>query len=139
LHTKGLLHACTWFGEDLDTEHSTELGKQTYGGCRQWLTANHILRSDVLKAHFNGQSEDRGRPCRISVEDQVQFGKEYAAWRAAGNHDGGPGDPSKKHGVKRNSILHRLPYWKVLFFLSSVIVFVGVPISSCSSTIVVIE
>jgi hypothetical protein len=45
---------CPWCGEDLDAEHSTELGKQTYGGCCQWLSANHILRSDALKAHFNG-------------------------------------------------------------------------------------
>jgi hypothetical protein len=71
--------ACPWCGEDLDVEHSTELGKQTYRGCRRWLPANHILRSDTLKAHFNGQSEDRGRPCWVSVEDQVQFGEEYAA------------------------------------------------------------
>jgi hypothetical protein len=40
---------CPWCGEDLDAEHSTELGKQTYGGCCQWLTANHILRSDAVE------------------------------------------------------------------------------------------
>jgi hypothetical protein len=28
---------CPWCGDDLGTEHSTELGKQTYGGCHRWL------------------------------------------------------------------------------------------------------
>jgi hypothetical protein len=96
---------CPWRREDLDAEHSTELGKQTYGGCRRWLPADYILRSNAFKAHFNRQSEDRRRPRRISVEDQVRFGEEYATWRVAGNRDSGPEDPSKKHDVKRNNIL----------------------------------
>jgi hypothetical protein len=36
-----------------------------------------------------------------------------------GNRDGGAGDPSKKYGMKRNSILFRLPYWKVIIFITA--------------------
>jgi hypothetical protein len=80
---------CPWCGEALGVEHSTKLGKQTYGGCRRWLPMDHILRSDGAKEHFNGQIENREMPGRVSVEDQVWYGEEYAAWKAAGNRDGG--------------------------------------------------
>jgi hypothetical protein len=83
---------------------STKLSKQTYRGCCRWLPINHIFRTDSVKDHFNGQIENREMPGRVSVEEQVRYGKEYAAWKAAGNRDGGAGDPSKKYGVKRNSI-----------------------------------
>ena len=39
---------------------------------------------------------------------------EYKTWLDEGNKDGAVGDPSKVHGVKRKSILHNLPYWKVM-------------------------
>jgi hypothetical protein len=45
--------ACPWYGEELGGEHSTEPGKQTYGGCRRWLPSSHILRTEGLKVHFN--------------------------------------------------------------------------------------
>jgi hypothetical protein len=111
--------ACPWCGEALGAEHSTELGKQTYGGCRRWLPMNHIFRSDGMKDHFNSQIENREMPGWVSVEEQVRYGEEYTAWKAAGNRDGGVGDPSKKHGVKRNSILFRLPYWKVIISITA--------------------
>jgi hypothetical protein len=60
--------ACPWYGEALGAEHSTELGKQTYRGCRRWLSMNHIFRSDGVKDHFNGQIENRKMPGRVSVE-----------------------------------------------------------------------
>jgi hypothetical protein len=66
---------------------------------------NHIFRSDGVKDHFNGQIENREMPGRVSVEELVWYGEEYAAWKAAGNRDGRAEDPSKKHGVKRNNIL----------------------------------
>jgi hypothetical protein len=40
---------------------------------------NYILRSDGAKEHFNGQIENREMPGRVSVEDQVRYGEEYAA------------------------------------------------------------
>jgi hypothetical protein len=81
---------CPWCGEAPGTEHSIELGKQTYGGCYRWLPMDHILRSDGAKEHFNSQIENREMPSRVSVEDQVRYGEEYATWKAAGNRDGGP-------------------------------------------------
>jgi hypothetical protein len=71
---------------------------------------NHIFRSDEIKDHFDSQIEKREMPCQVSVEEQVRYSKEYATWKATGNCDGGLGDPSKKHGVKKNNILLRLPY-----------------------------
>jgi hypothetical protein len=65
---------------------------------------NHIFRGDGVKDHFNGQIENREMPGQVSVEEQVWYGEEYAAWKAARNCDGGAG-ALKKHGVKRNSIL----------------------------------
>jgi hypothetical protein len=61
------------------------------------------------------QIERRGLPQRVSVEDQLRYDREYAAWKAAGHREGSLGDPSKKHGVKRNCIPNTLPYWKVHF------------------------
>ena len=57
--------------------------------------------------------EHRGKPRVVSVEEQLQHAEEYEAWKATGNRDGAPGDPSKVHGVKRKSIFYMLPYWKV--------------------------
>jgi hypothetical protein len=111
--------ACPWCGEALGAKHSIELGKQTYEGCRRWLPMNHIFRSDDMKDHFNGQIENREMPSRVSVEEQVLYGEEYTAWKAVGNCDGGVWDPSKKYGVKRNNILFRLPYWKVIISITA--------------------
>jgi hypothetical protein len=36
---------------------------------------------------------------------------EYQTWRSVGNKEGGIGDFSKQHGVKRQSTLCDLPYW----------------------------
>jgi hypothetical protein len=114
--------ACPWCGADLGAEHSVELGKCTYGGTRRWLPAEHPYRSDAMKCHFNGQMEDRPPPHVVSVEEQMQHAADYTAWKENGNSGGVTGDPSKIHGVKRLSILHRLPYWKVsLSFQSEVI------------------
>jgi hypothetical protein len=105
--------ACPWCGADLGAEHSVELGKCTYGGTRRWLPAEHPYRSDAMKWHFNGEIEDRPPPHAVSVEEQMQHAADYRAWKENGNSGGVTGDPSKIHGVKRLSSLHRLPYWKV--------------------------
>jgi hypothetical protein len=49
----------------------------------------------------------------VTGEEQLHNAAQYQAWRDAGNRPGDPGDPSKVHGVKRTSILNRLPYWEV--------------------------
>ena len=105
--------ACPWCGVHLGAEHSTELGKCTYGGTRRWLLEDHPYRSERMKDHFNGAQETRSKPPAITMEEQLQHALDCKAWRAAGHRDGTAGDPSKVHGVKRLSILYRLPYWKV--------------------------
>ena len=105
--------ACPWCGEDLGAEHSTKLGKQTYGRTRRWLPQDHPYRSAEMKDHFNEFVENRPKPCVVIVEEQIRHGLECKAWKALGNKDGAPGDPSKIYGLKRLSILFRLPYWRV--------------------------
>jgi hypothetical protein len=104
---------CPYCGPELGAQHSVELGKQVYGGTRRWLDRNHPYRSDAMKDHFNGEREDGGRPRLVIVANQMQHALEYEAWKTAGNREGSLGDPSKEHGVKRLSILFRLPYRKV--------------------------
>jgi hypothetical protein len=71
--------ACPWCKKELGVEHSIELGKQTYEGCRRWLSLNHIFKSEKLKVYFNGQIETRGMPARVSIEEQLRYGKEYTS------------------------------------------------------------
>lgn len=66
-----------------------------------------------MKDHFDGQMETGPKPREVTVEEQIEHARNCEAWRAAGHKDGGTGDPSKLHGVKRLSSLHRLPYWQV--------------------------
>jgi hypothetical protein len=105
--------ACPWYGPDLGAEHSVELGKQTYGGTRRWLPEQHAYRGVHMQGHFNGEAESRAKPRAVLVQEQLQQVAAYEAWRAAGNREGGTGDPSKLNGCKRTSILFTLPYWKV--------------------------
>ena len=70
-----------------------------------------------MKEHFNGREEDRGKPNIVTEEEQVSGAVEYQKWLDEGNREGGAGDTSKVHGVKRKSILHNLPYWKVMIQL----------------------
>ena len=117
--------ACPSCGCNLGVEHSVEQGKQTYTGTRRWLPSGHPYKSDDMKEHFIGFAETGPRPKVVSAEDQVQHMKEYCAWKEVGNQEGAPGDPSKVHGVKRVSILNRLPYWKVFSNLTLFVVCVA--------------
>ena len=105
--------ACPLCGKDLGAEHSTKLCKCTFGGTRRWLLDDHPYRSEGMKDHFNSFMEKWPKPCTVTVEEQIRHAEEYQAWKAAGNRGGAAGDPSRVHGVKRLSILYRLPYWKV--------------------------
>jgi hypothetical protein len=105
--------ACPVCGPHFKGEHSIELGKQTYTDTRRWLAHDDPWRSPEMKDHFNGRMEVRGKPNVVNANEQVQRATEYQTWLDAGNKDGAAGDPSKIHGVKRRSILHNLPYWKV--------------------------
>ena len=106
--------ACPVCGPDFRGEHSIELGKLTYTDTRRWLPQDDPWRSSRMKDHFNGRIEQSGPPTVVTAEEQLQRGISHQAWLGAGNKEGGDGDQSKIHGVKRRSILHDLPYWKVL-------------------------
>ena len=105
--------ACPVCGPQFKGEHSIELGKQTYTHTRRWLPHDNPWRSTTMKDLFNGREEDRGKPDVVNAEEQVERAIEYQTWLDEGNK-GVVGDPSKVHGVKRKSILHNLPYWKVI-------------------------
>jgi hypothetical protein len=105
--------ACPSCGSNLGAQHSVELGKQTFGGTRRWLPEGHRYRSAEMKDLFDGCLENRCRPPPVTVEEQMQHAANYEAWKDAGHREAGARDPCKVHGVKRLSILYRLPYWKV--------------------------
>jgi hypothetical protein len=105
--------ACPWCGPDLGAQHLTELGKQMYSGTRRWLPEDHLYRAAEMKEHFDGNMETHGKPDPMTIEEQLRNAVQYQAWRDAGNRPGVPKDPSKLHGMKRTSILKRLPYWEV--------------------------
>ena len=98
-------------------EHSVEHGKQTYTSTRWWLAYDDPWRSPKLKDHFNGRIEDQGKPNVVTIDEQVQRATEYQTWFDEGNKKSVVGDPSKTHGVKMRSILHILPYWKIMMQL----------------------
>ena len=98
---------------NLGAQHSIELEKQIYVGTRGWLDRNHCYRSEAMQYHFNEVTKDRDRPGVVTMEEQMQRAVEFQAWMSTRNRDGGPRDPSKQFGMKRLSILYRLPYWKV--------------------------
>ena len=72
-----------------------------------------------MKDHFNGGMGEQEPPTIVTVDEQIQWGIQYQVWLEKRNKDGSDGDPSKIHEVKRRSILHDLPFWKVLTFIFS--------------------
>ena len=49
----------------------------------------------------------------FTANEHVEQARVYQNWVDEGNKEGGVGDPSKMHGVKRRCISHNLLYWKV--------------------------
>ena len=108
---------CPVCGPQFKGDHSVKLGKQTYTDTRRWLPHDDQWRSTRMKDHFNGCVEDRAKPTVVTADEQVERAVKYQTWLHEGNKEGGVGDPSKVHDVKRRSILHNLPYWKVMMEL----------------------
>jgi hypothetical protein len=102
--------ACPWCGAQVGAEHSLEFGMQIYGDTRRWLPEDHKYRLVEFKDHFNREVESRPKRKAVSIEEQFEHAAKYAAWKALGNTTGAASDPSKIHGMKRASILFRLPY-----------------------------
>ena len=83
--------------------------------------------------------KNRGKPNVVNAEEQVERAIEYQNWLDEGNKEGGVGDPSKVHGVKRRSILHNLPYWKVMVELHLHIMYVMMPFEWCMCSLCPLE
>ena len=92
-------------------EHSRQLNKMVYLGSRRFLPAAHRFRR--ARASFNGDSEHRPMPQRRPCTQILEEGRERSEWLRNGGIEDSEGDPVKRHGVKRPSILFALPYWKV--------------------------
>jgi hypothetical protein len=62
---------------------------------------------------FNGKEERRCKPARVSGIEHRRRGEARERWLNAGGIAGNENDPVKRHGVKRHSLLFKLPYWDV--------------------------
>ena len=93
--------------------HSAVLKKMLYLGHRRWLAPEHRFRR--ARVGFDGNSEMRPPPRRLSGHSILEMGEERAAYIVSGGRQDGEDDPVKRHGVKRVSALFQLPYWAVRF------------------------
>ena len=84
------------------------INKVVYLGRRRNLDANHQWRR--ARKAFNNESEDRGECRRMTGTEVREYAEERQKWLNEGGRPNSDGDPVKRHGVKRLSILYRLPY-----------------------------
>lgn len=100
--------ACPVCGENTCSEHSSALSKMVYLGGRQFLNRGHRFRR--ARAAFNNFPEHRVAPDRRTGATILEQGRERAEWLRRGGVEDSEGDPVKRHGVKRASIMFALPY-----------------------------
>ena len=67
------------------------------------------------KDQFRGEEEHKGPPNPITGAQIMERGKLREVFIAEGGIVEDPVDPVRRYGIKRVSILFRLPYWKVSF------------------------
>ena len=84
------------------------INKVVYLGARRNLDANHPWRR--ARKAFNNETEERGECSRMSGTEVREYAEERQKWLDDGGRPNSEGDPVKRHGVKRLSILYRLPY-----------------------------
>jgi len=94
-------------------EHSRVLSKMVYLGSRRWLPQEHRFRR--ARIPFDGNMEVREPPIRPSGEEILEMAEERAQYIADGGREDGDDDPVRENGVKRVSVLFKLPYWVVNF------------------------
>jgi hypothetical protein len=108
-------HGCPRCGPNCISRYSYTLGKNVYNAqYRRWLPLGHPYRQNDIA--FDGSVEERRAPTVVTATDTIRWAEERKRWLRAG---GAPArdDPALRTGVKRLSILFRLPYWKVNTFL----------------------
>jgi hypothetical protein len=106
--------ACPICGPETMSHHSRALKKFVYMGHCRWLRQQHPYQMQMFNNAFNSKFEHKVKPPQVTGDEVLARGMEYACWINIGNGPRGVGDPSKKHEVKRQSILYNLPYFKVI-------------------------
>ena len=109
--TKGYI-GCPICGPNTVSRRSQFLKKNVYDNqARRHLPIGHPLRSNTRD--FHGAPEFRTAPPRVTGEEVIAYAEHRQRWLDGGGQPGAPGDPVRTTGVKRRSILFRLPYWEV--------------------------
>ena len=85
--------------------------KIVYLGMRKWLPAGHDYRANK---RFNDRNEHGTALPHLSSADILQYVEEREHFILGGSILEGLGDPVHYMGVKRQSVLYDLPYWKIL-------------------------
>jgi hypothetical protein len=112
-------HGCPKCGPNCVSWYSFSLSKNVYNAqYRRWLPPGHPYRQNYRA--FDGTVEERQAPTNVTAAQTMTWAEERGRWLAAG---GAPAreDPAHRTGVKRLSILFRLPYWKVSWLLGLVV------------------
>src|SRR5450759_1050182 len=111
--TKGY-KACTVCGPNVTSEYSSSLKCIKFRGHRRFLGSAHpYRRSRYFAAHFNKKQELRGPPAAVTKEQILAWGAEKATYDNSKGLQDGEGDPAKKYGVKRQTLMDtELDYWR---------------------------
>lgn len=78
---------------------------------RRMLPLDNDMRYDC--EHFRGGVDHNPPPPLITGAEVIEWGAEREAFLKDGGTRNSPNDPVHRHGIKRVSVLFRLPYWKV--------------------------
>ena len=119
--TKGY-RACPICGPNTISRRSRALKKNLFNNqARRFLPPGHRDRTSNVD-DFDGRPELRPRPPPVTSEQVIRWGTLRQGWLQRG---GTPkcDDPARTYGLKRVSALFQLPYWKVLPYRGSFIIY----------------
>jgi hypothetical protein len=113
--TKGY-HACPCCGPLTDSKkiRGPSRDKIVYLGMRKRLLPRHEYRTNK---RFNGSDEHGTAPPRLCSSDILHYAAERQEYLDNGGAPDGRDDPVHRTGMKRQSVLYDLPYWKVISYL----------------------
>lgn len=110
--TKGY-NGCPVCGPNTLSRRSEFLRKNVYEHqARLHLHGDHPMRTN--RRDFRGQVELRMAPPRMTADEVIFHAEKRQQWLDDGGVPGGDDDPVHESGIKRKSILFRLPYWRVI-------------------------
>lgn len=110
--TKGY-QGCPVCSPQCDSRFSKNLRKNIFQGHRRYLPANRPFR--FMTQAFNGKQEHGLKLERVSGAQYKRRGEARERWISSGGVPGSENDPVRVNGIKRHSILFRLPYWEVSY------------------------